>query len=120
MLLAQCHCGQISVTATHKPSTVTECNCSICGRFGARWAYYKQIEVTVKTTGSETHTYRWGDEDIDFHHCPNCGCMTHYTGTGKQNEQDRVAINTRMCNPQDMIDITVRHFDGADTWQYLD
>jgi hypothetical protein len=58
---------------------------------------------------------------IDFHHCPQCGCITHYTGTGKGEEVvDRMAINTRMCSLADMKDIPIRHFDGADTWAFID
>jgi len=25
-----------------------------------------------------------------------------------------------MCDPRDVDDIKLRHFDGADTWQFLD
>ena len=121
MLTGQCHCGNISFSADTSPKIVTECNCSICNRYGARWAYYKPSAVTLLVRDEQTKTYRWGDEMIDFHHCPRCGCMTHYTGTGKDNEpKDRIALNIRMCALEQTADIRIRHFDGANSWTYLD
>jgi hypothetical protein len=120
MLTAQCHCGNISLIADETPDTMTECNCSICSRFGARWTYFKTNQITIKVNSGHTQTYRWGDEDIDFHFCPNCFSLTHYSGTGKPNERDRVAINTRMSPKSETESIRIRHFDGADSWAYLD
>ncbi|MFQ3230707.1 GFA family protein [Reinekea sp.] len=120
MLTAQCHCGNISLIADETPETITECNCSLCGRFGARWAYFKVSQIKINENTARNDTYRWGDGDIDFHFCPNCHCLTHYTGTGKPNEQDRFAINTRMSPDSETTSIRIRHFDGADTWAYID
>jgi hypothetical protein len=93
----------------------------MCNRYGARWAYYAPANVNLTVRDKPTETYRWGDEMIDFHHCPQCGCVTHYTGTGKGEEvMDRMAINTRMCSLADTKDIPIRHFDGADTWAFID
>ena len=32
----------------------------------------------------------------------------------------RVALNARLLPPAELVDLPVRHFDGADTWKYLD
>ena len=121
MLNGHCHCGNVSFSVGSLPATLTECNCSICHRYGARWAYYKPEQVTLTVGDVPTQTYRWGDEMIDFHHCPQCGCLTHYTGTGKdQQPVDRIALNSRMFPLSQTADITVRHFDGAQSWTYLD
>jgi len=34
MLTATCHCGAVRVTVPRKARTVTDCNCSICRRYG--------------------------------------------------------------------------------------
>ncbi|MDX1472584.1 MAG: aldehyde-activating protein [Reinekea sp.] len=121
MLTGHCHCGNITLTANTHPKTITECNCSICHRYGARWAYYTVADVTIDVRDTPTVTYRWGDKMIDFHHCPQCGCMTHYSGVEAQPKpDDRIAINTRMCAIDQMAGITIRHFDGADSFKYLD
>jgi hypothetical protein len=117
VLTGQCHCGNISFSVPEKPDTLTECNCSMCHRYGSRWAYYKPADVTVTVKTTPTETYQWGDKMIDFHHCSNCGCLTHYTSTDPSS--DRLAINTRMCSLEDTKDIPIRLFDGADTWKFL-
>lgn len=121
MFTGHCHCGNISFAADSLPTTVTECNCSVCNRYGARWAYFNPADVRLTVRDVPSNTYRWGDEMIDFHHCPQCGCLTHYTGTGIDNKpQTRIALNSRMCALAQTLSIRIRHFDGADTWQYLD
>jgi hypothetical protein len=31
-----------------------------------------------------------------------------------------MAVNTRLLDPQDVAGVRLRHFDGADTFRYLD
>jgi len=118
MLSASCHCGNISIIASHTPETVTSCNCSLCRRYGAIWAYFKTAEVNIAVKSEQPRAYIWGDEIINFMCCPICGCVTHYTG--REKAPDRVAVNTRMSPLDEVADIPIRHFDGADTWEYLD
>jgi len=119
MHTASCHCGNIKLKVEGLPETVTACNCSICHRLGAEWAYYQPAEVIISHTDQATKTYAWGDQYIDFHHCPNCGCATHYTTTEKC-DSERVAINSRMFDYELIRDILVRKFDGAESWKYID
>jgi len=122
MLTASCHCGNISIVANNKPQTLTSCNCSICNRYGAIWAYFKTADVKIKVKKAQPKAYFWGDEMINFMHCSVCGCVTHYTGRGEGDQEgmDRVAVNTRMSPINEVADIPIRHFDGADTWTFLD
>lgn len=116
----QCHCGNIQFEADHRPDTLTECNCSLCYRYGVRWAYFKHREVRITVRDHPTETYCWGDRMIRFHHCPQCGCVTHYTGvTDTPDPDERVALNARLTDRHISEAITVRHFDGADTWTFL-
>ena len=119
MHTASCHCGNIKLKVEQLPETVTRCNCSICHRLGAEWAYFKPDEVLISHKNIASKTYAWGDKFIDFHHCPDCGCATHYTSTEKC-DSERVAINSRMFDYALIKDILVRKFDGAETWKYID
>lgn len=120
MFTGQCHCGNVQFSVARSPSTLTECNCSICHRYGTRWAYFKPEEVSFSIK-QQTQSYRWGDEKIDFHHCSTCGCLTHYTATEKGKAViDKIALNSRMCPIDQTKEITIRHFDGADSWTFLD
>ncbi|NDW53090.1 aldehyde-activating protein [Aliiroseovarius sp. PrR006] len=56
---------------------------------------------------------------IDFHACKTCGCITHW-GPGKNADQERFAVNLRMAPLEVMNALTARHFDGADSFEFLD
>ena len=117
--IASCHCGNVRITIPEFPNTVTSCNCSLCRRYGALWAYFKFAQVQLEAAAAKLAPYRWGDCTIDFWHCTKCGCLTHYTSVDK-GPGSRFAVNTRMLPPDAMETLTVRHFDGAKSWQYLD
>jgi len=118
MFEAQCHCGNVKLATKDIPSSLTSCNCSICYRLGALWAYCLAEDVDISIGDIPTSCYSWGEKTIDFHHCTGCGCTTHYTLTRKNGER-RVAINARMALNHATDNITVRNFDGAVTWKFL-
>lgn len=119
MVSGRCHCGNIEIQVANFPEEVTSCNCSICKRYAAIWAFCTVSEVEVVSGEKGLKAYRWGDEYIDFQHCNCCGCVTHYTSTGKE-KSDRVGVNIRMF-PSDIQDkLSIKFFDGADTWKYVD
>lgn len=119
MLEASCHCGAVRIQVDDAPTRLTECNCSICGRLGALWAYYTTSTLRVVQGADATGTYAWGDRRIAFHHCRTCGCTTHYTGLGPD-ATDRVAVNGRLLPLEATAPVTVRRFDGRDTWTTVD
>ena len=46
-----CHCGVIKIRLQFDPLEASECNCSICRRTGALWAYASPDEIEVSGTG---------------------------------------------------------------------
>ena len=72
--------------------------------------------VVLHAPEGATRTYSWGDKDLLFHACKTCQCITHWSGA----HNDRFAVNVRLAEPSDIDGIRVRHFDGADTWEFLD
>jgi len=118
MFKAQCHCGDISLSTDQAPPHLTSCNCSICHRLGAVWAYYLTDEVSIESEG-ELDTYRWGKQSITYHRCRRCGCTTHYSAKRKDGTP-RIAINARMAPLDTLETIPLRYFDGADSWQFVD
>jgi hypothetical protein len=111
MIQAKCHCGNIKLEAKTLPDTLTECNCSICRRLAAKWIYYGSKEVTL-TFDTAPNDYEWGDKCIVFHHCPKCGCATHYSSKPNM-EFDRIAINANMLDPKTIKHLKTRRFNGA-------
>ena len=61
MFVARCHCGNVSLEANEPPETVTSCNCSICYRIGATWAYYTKEQVAINGI-NKTKVYLWGQK----------------------------------------------------------
>ena len=116
---AVCHCGKVRIEIDELPETVSECNCSICRRYGALWGYYTREQVRLDAAPGALTAYVWGDRTIQFWHCRDCGCLTHYESVDKH-ARSRVAINARMLPLEVLQSLPVRHFDGADSWKYLD
>ena len=116
---ASCHCGQVRIRTATLPPTVTECNCSICRRYGALWAYYLQDQVEIAGGEDTLASYSWGDRTIGFRYCRACGCLTHYESL-EDGPDRRIAVNARMWPLETLRSLTVRHFDGNDSWTYLD
>jgi hypothetical protein len=119
MIRASCHCGAVVMEADSLPATVTECNCSICRRYAALWAPYTRAQARVVAGHDRLVAYVWRDKVIEFYHCRDCGCCTHHESVEK-NADSRFRINARCFAPEDLAPIRVRHFDGADTWKFLD
>ena len=109
---AKCHCGNIQILVPQLPDTITSCNCSICRRYGALWAYYRPEDVKLNCHIEKSVFYIWGDKEVEFHRCSLCGCVTHYVTTEKCDERI-FAVNARMLAPEQMRAISVREVDGA-------
>ena len=116
MIEVSCHCGNIKIAVPDTTETVTSCNCSICSKYASLWAFFSPKEVTITSTKDTITSYSWGYKTIEFHHCNNCGCVTHHTPT-KLGNKDRVAVNFRLANSNIISSLKIRYIDGAaDTW----
>ncbi len=118
MIEASCHCGSVKLEIASAPETVTDCNCSICRRYGVLWAYYSPAQIRIVACPDATQFYACNDRVLEFHRCGNCGCVTHWTAIDKS--RDRMGVNARLMAAEILAAARVRHLDGADTWQYLD
>jgi hypothetical protein len=116
---ASCHCSAIRIEAAERPRQLTSCNCSLCRRLGALWAYYRRDQVTFVAGAGTTVAYVQGDRTLEMHHCPTCGCVTHWESV-KKGGAERIAVNARLIDPAEIADVPVRRLDGASTWTYLD
>ena len=115
VLKGRCHCGAISFEIAETPAFLLECNCSICRRLSTQWVYSDKVPITLNAPEGSTIAYAWGDKMLAFHSCKTCGCTTHWASL----IDDKIAVNCRLCPPEQTATIRVRHFDGADSWQFL-
>jgi hypothetical protein len=119
MFEASCHCGAVRLHVAAFPATLTTCNCSICRRYAARWVYYERKDVTFLCQPDAFSTYIRGDRMIEFCFCKNCGCLTHYEDVEKD-PGSRVALNFNMLPPEQVPELKIRKFDGANSWKVIE
>ena len=120
MINGACHCEKVkwSYDNTNLES-VTACNCTLCRRYGALWAYgYLGEGITVE---GDVSSYSRGSQINDFNFCSSCGCMMYYISR-KLNEknQRRMAVNLRQTlQPEAILNLPIDHFDGLDKFEDL-
>ncbi|WP_240229903.1 GFA family protein [Devosia lacusdianchii] len=118
-VMGSCHCGAVRIILDAAPETVTECNCSICRRYGVLWAYYAPNRVRFEPSEPVTDTYQQASRTLAFHRCRTCGCVTHWAPLAGR-DPNRMGINARMLDPIVLAAAQVRHLDGAVTERYID
>lgn len=114
-----CHCGDVRITVPLQPRSVTDCNCSICRRYGTLWAYYPHASVRLEAAKKAIAEYRWGDQTLRFARCRRCGCVLLWERL-KPTASSRSGVNMRNFEPALVEGLRLRHFDGAASWTYLD
>lgn len=116
MLNATCHCGAVRIEIPDRPAEVTNCNCSLCRRLGALWAYFDVGTVTILGHPENTDEYIQGDRTLRTVRCRTCGCTTHWEPLDTLKYR-RMGVNIRNFEPEVIGDVRIRLLDGADTWK---
>jgi len=116
-LTATCHCGAVRIHVLRAPRTVTSCNCSICRRYGALWAYYKPASVRIEAPPGGLSSYSWRRKIRAYFRCNACGCVTHYVHR-KKRPADPVGVNATNFEPATLVGVRIRKLDGATTWTW--
>ena len=119
VIAGECHCGAVSYKFNETPEFAVECNCSICRRLGVHWIYGKRETVDISAPQDGLINYIWGDKELVFHSCKTCGVTTHYTAANPE-KHNAVVVNLKLADPRHAKSIPLRHFDGAESWKFLD
>ena len=115
MLKLSCHCGQIRIAIKKQPDYINECNCTLCSKSGARWAYFHPSEVSVEGAAKG---YCSEDKDApaaEIQFCAKCGSTTHFTLTASAASRfgnNLVGVNMRLAAERDLAGIELRYPDG--------
>ena len=118
MLSTTCHCGAARLDVPEPPPFLVLCNCSICRRNGALWAFYEADAMRIE--GREhAVAYVFGPKTIRTMHCGRCGCVTHWEPLVEKPGM-KFGVNMRNFEPEQVGDARLRRFDGAVSWSYLD
>jgi len=116
-LTATCHCTRIQMILPSRPTTLNECQCTICYKYGALWAYYSPDDITVTISdGATVDTYTRTDAgsygDLSFERCGHCGCMMTWRGVGKMEGVKKMGVNMRMVPVGDVEGVGRRRGAG--------
>lgn len=119
ILQGACHCEAVKWKLDGPVDGITGCNCTVCSRYGALWAYgYEGEEVYVN---GETKTYARGRQNLSFHFCGRCGCIAYWRlNKIDENGKRRIAVNVRLVeDPKKVAHLPIDHFDGLDSFEDL-
>ena len=111
LVRAACHCTSIKLQV-RRPKWVLDCNCTICRRYGALWTYPRVGEVELIAGEHQLEAYCWGDRDLAFQRCTECGCVTHFSSVA---EQRIYAVNARMIPTLDPSNVEVHQRNNSHT-----
>lgn len=117
MIKGNCHCGSVSWTYPLELESVTACNCTLCRKYGALWAYGFLTDGI--TTSGETKIYSYRNQVSNYHFCVKCGGLSHYIVNKKdEHGKTKIAVNMRLAaDPQKIMNARIDHFDGFDTFE---
>lgn len=121
MLTGSCHCGAAQWTLAGDPGSITACNCTLCRRYGALWAYDYEGE-RIGLAGPRTSYTRIGKADpaLEILFCPTCAGVLAWRGLRLETDgRRRMAVNLRLAPPEAVAELTVDHFDGLDSFDDL-
>jgi hypothetical protein len=113
-----CRCGAVRLAAARLPRTVTQCNCSVCRRYGVLWAYYRRKAVTITAPRGGLETYSVKPKGLRFVRCKRCGCVTSWEK--KRGPEDWMALNARLFAHDKIANVPVSVLDGDKTWRIVD
>lgn len=110
-----CHCGRVRLRVRARPDFLHQCNCTLCARTGARWAYLHPSKVEVE--GDSTAYCREDKDDpaAEIRFCASCGTTTHFTLTESAAAKfgnGLIGVNMRLADESALAGLELRYPDG--------
>ena len=115
VLTLACLCGAVRIDLAKRPEYINECNCTLCAKSGARWAYFHPSEVNIE---GATGKYSREDKDnpaAEIHFCGRCGSTTHFVLTESAIAKFgnvQMGVNMLLADEGDLAGIELRYPDG--------
>ena len=106
-----CVCGRVTVETGRAPDYVNFCDCTLCRKIGAAWAYYAPDEVTVSGATTAFARPEFATPACVAHFCPTCGSTTHWSAS-EHYPPTRMGVNVRLFEEIELQGIEARFPDG--------
>jgi hypothetical protein len=121
MLSGQCHCGRAHWTLEGDPGRITACNCTLCARYGALWAYdYESERIALHGPTASYRRHGKADPALEILFCPTCAAVLAWRGLRLDPDgRRRMAVNIRLAPVDAVADLPIDHFDGLNSFDDL-
>lgn len=121
MLTGSCHCGQARWSFAGEPGLVKACNCTLCRRYGAIWAYdYEGERIAVEGPRASYVRADEPEPSLEILSCPACAGVLAWRGLRLDDQgRRRMAVNLRLADPAAVAGLPVTRFDGLDSFESL-
>ncbi|HET9989495.1 MAG TPA: hypothetical protein VFQ65_13280 [Kofleriaceae bacterium] len=113
-----CLCGAVQLGAARLPRQVTQCNCTVCRKYGTLWAYYKRSAVSVVAPRGALADFKRRPRGLRFVRCSTCGCVIQWDSPHEGADQ-RIGLNARLLDHAKMANVPIKVLDGDKTWRAL-
>jgi hypothetical protein len=106
-----CHCGRVRYEVTSDLTQVVDCNCSICIKRGAIWAFVKAPQFRLVRGDHALTDYQFGKKNIHHLFCQSCGVGSFSRGLAPTGEET-FAVNVSCLDDVDVASLKPTPFDG--------
>ncbi|MGZ8287421.1 MAG: GFA family protein [Allosphingosinicella sp.] len=115
MLKLSCLCGQMRVETSKRPDYIHECNCTLCGKSGARWGYFQPSEVSVEGPARGYRRENKDDPGALLQFCAKRGSTTHFVLTANavaRHGNRLMGVDMRLADESGLAGAELRYPDG--------
>jgi hypothetical protein len=106
-----CHCGAVAFAVALDLEQALECNCSICTKLGAVWAFAPKAKMTLKSGAADLGDYQFGKKRLHHRTCRHCGIEVFAEGVAPDGTPT-VGVNLRCLDDVDVKKLQPRLHDG--------
>jgi hypothetical protein len=109
-----CHCGRVRFEVLAPARiTVSECDCSICSKFGYLHLIVPKEQFKLLSGGDALTTYTFNTGVAKHFFCSACGVKSFYI---PRSHPDGVSVNARCIDEGSIESMAIKPFNGRD-WE---
>ncbi|HSH63911.1 MAG TPA: GFA family protein [Methyloceanibacter sp.] len=106
-----CRCGRVRYEVETDLATVLACNCSLCRKRGALWAYVDGAHFKLISGKDDLTDYQFNKKVIHHTFCKHCG-VGAFSKRQDESGAESYGINVRCLDDVDVEALALTPFDG--------
>jgi hypothetical protein len=109
-----CHCGRVRFEVLATPTSLSQCNCSLCSKKGALYVKVRELgELRITAGESELSSYGFNTQRAKHYFCRHCGIHVFHR---PRLDPERWSANARCLDDLDVSRYPLTRFDGRN-WE---